>query len=182
MALALSYGLATNQRENMADLSLITEFSGLTITSDQTVGTTNPNATFAVASVTTAQKALLQNVTPYTAEGNTVKVKNGTMIYCIEDKALEVFVEGTWQKVSVDAAVEEISISGIAGTITLTTDQDNPSIILKNAVNTATTTIQGAGTNTAVTYILPATPAQTRGQKLAVSDVIDGVIYLGWLS
>ena len=67
----------------MADLSNITNLSGLTITSDQITGTNNPNATLAVASVTTAQRDLLQNVTPYTVGGNTVRVKNGTMVFNI---------------------------------------------------------------------------------------------------
>ena len=49
----------------MADLSNITQLSGLTITSDQTSGTNNPNSTFAVPNVTTTQRDLLENVTPY---------------------------------------------------------------------------------------------------------------------
>ena len=49
----------------MADLSNITALSGLTITSDQTTGTNNPNATFAFPSVTTTQRDKLENVTPY---------------------------------------------------------------------------------------------------------------------
>lgn len=227
----------------MSDLSNITQFSGITITSDQTNGTNNPNATFAVSNVTTAQRDLLQNVTPYQINGNTVTVKNGTLVYNITSGVLQIFINGLWENlfsvntaatgagltsgtpfvypsgprgnVEVDAnqvngftyfdvtntvlrtyknawqtitsanAIEEVSVSGIAGTITLTTDQDNPSIILKTAVtavNTATTTIQGAGTNTPVKYIFPATPAQTRGQKLAVTAVENGVIYLGWLT
>ena len=44
----------------MADLSNITALSGLTITSDQTTGTNNPNATFAFPNVTTTQRDLLQ--------------------------------------------------------------------------------------------------------------------------
>ncbi len=52
----------------MADLSNITALSGLTITSDQTTGTNNPNATFAVSNVTTAQRDLLQNVTQLNAD------------------------------------------------------------------------------------------------------------------
>jgi len=43
----------------MADLSNITALSGLTITSDQTTGTNNPNATFAVSSVTTSSKRFI---------------------------------------------------------------------------------------------------------------------------
>ena len=67
----------------MADLSNITALSGLTITSDQTTGTNNPNATFAVSNVTTAQRDLLQNVTPYVVNNITYKVKPGTVIFNI---------------------------------------------------------------------------------------------------
>ena len=167
----------------MADLSLITEFSGLTITSDQTTGTTNPNATLAVASVTTAQRDLLQNVTPYTVGGNTnVRVKNGTMIYNITTQTFQVFLKGTWNDVLMDIKNDVVSFSGLAGTITLTAAAGNPSIVLKSTTNTASTTIQAAGTNTAITYILPAIAAPVVGQKLAVSAVLAGVITLGWIN
>ena len=87
----------------MADLSNITNLSGLTITSDQITGTTNPNATFAVASLTQTQINLLQNVTPYTVGGNTnVRVKNGTMIYNITTQSFQVFLKGTWNDVLMD--------------------------------------------------------------------------------
>jgi hypothetical protein len=88
----------------MADLSLITEFSGITITSDQYTGTNNPNGTMAVASVTTAQRDLLQNVTPYTATNATiVKVKNGTMIYNITTSTFQIFNGGSWVNVFLNA-------------------------------------------------------------------------------
>ena len=64
----------------MADLDNITQFSGITITSNQTTGTSNRNATLAIVNVTQAQRDLLQNVTPYVVNAVTVKVKNGTMI------------------------------------------------------------------------------------------------------
>ncbi len=80
----------------MADIDLISEFSGITITSDQTTGTNNPNATFAVPSVTTAQRANLQNVTPYVVGDNTYKVKPGTIIYNITTKSMEAFIDNNW--------------------------------------------------------------------------------------
>jgi hypothetical protein len=88
----------------MADLSLITEFSGITITSDQNTGTNNPNATLAVVSVTQSQRDLLQNVTTYTAtNGATVKVKNGTMIYNITTGNFQIFKGGSWITVFLNA-------------------------------------------------------------------------------
>lgn len=87
----------------MADLSNITALSGLTITSDQSTGTNNPNATFAFPSVTTAQRDLLQNVTPYVVNNITYKVKPGTVIFNITTVFLQVFDfvnnAGIWQNV-----------------------------------------------------------------------------------
>lgn len=87
----------------MSDLSNITEFSGITITSDQTTGTNNPNATFAVSSVTTTQRDKLANVTPYVVNTVTYKVKPGTMIYNITTGFLQIFDfannVGQWQNV-----------------------------------------------------------------------------------
>jgi len=87
----------------MADLSNITALSGLTITSDQTTGTNNPNATFAVSNVTTAQRDLLQNVTPYVVNNVTYKVKPGTVIFNITTGFLQIFDfvnnAGIWQNV-----------------------------------------------------------------------------------
>lgn len=88
----------------MADLSNITALSGLTITSDQTTGTNNPNATFAFPNVTTTQRDLLQNVTPYVIDGTTYKVKPGTTIFNITTGFLQTFNlvnnTGTWQNIS----------------------------------------------------------------------------------
>lgn len=84
----------------MADLSNITALSGLTITSDQTTGTINPNATFAVSSVTTAQRDLLENVTPYVVNGETVKIKEGTIIFNISVDKLQMFRNGIWENVT----------------------------------------------------------------------------------
>jgi hypothetical protein len=165
----------------MADLSNITALSGLTITSDQTTGTNNPNATFAVSSVTTSQRDLLQNVTPYVVNGATVRIKPGTMIYNITTQTFQVFLKGTWNDALLDIN-DSVSFTGVAGTVTLTAAAGNPSIVLKNSVNTAATTIQAAGTNTAITYILPAVAAPTIGYKLAATAVAGGVITLGWVA
>lgn len=81
----------------MADLSNITALSGLTITSDQTLGTNNLNATFAVSNVTTAQRDLLQNVTPYVVNGATVRIKEGTIIFNISVDKLQMFRNGGWE-------------------------------------------------------------------------------------
>jgi hypothetical protein len=166
----------------MADLSNITALSGLTITSDQTTGTNNPNATFAVSSVTTAQRDLLQNVTPYLVNGATVRIKPGTMIYNITTQTFQIFLKGTWNDALLDIN-DSVSFTGLAGTVTLTAVAGNPSIVLQKTGNTASTTIQAAGTNTAITYILPAIAAPTVGNKLAVSSVAaGGVITLGWVA
>lgn len=165
----------------MADLSNITALSGLTITSDQTTGTNNPNATFAVSSVTTAQRDLLQNVTPYSVSGATVRIKPGTMIYNITTQTFQIFLKGTWNDALLDIN-DSVSFSGSAGTVTLTAAAGNPSIVLKNVANTASTTIQAAGTNAAITYILPAVAAPTVGYKLAATTVAGGVITLGWVA
>ena len=165
----------------MADLSLITEFSGITITSDQTTGTSNPNATFAVASVTIAQRDLLQNVTPYTVGANTnVRVKNGTMIYNITSQTFQVFLKGSWNDVLMDVN-DVVSFTGLGGTVSLTASAA-PSIVLKSAANTASTTIRAAGTDVSITYILPAIAAPTVGFKLAATAVAAGVITLGWVA
>ena len=84
----------------MADLDNITQFSGITITSNQTTGTSNRNATLAVVNVTQAQRDLLQNVTPYVVNGITVKVKNGTMIYNITTGLFQLFRNGQWENIS----------------------------------------------------------------------------------
>jgi len=87
----------------MADLSNITALSGLTITSDQTTGTNNPNATFAFPNVTTTQRDKLENVTPYVVNNITYKVKPGTVIFNITTGFLQIFDfvnnAGIWQNV-----------------------------------------------------------------------------------
>jgi len=84
----------------MADLSNITQLSGLTITSDQDTGTDNPNATFAVSNISNAQKSSLQNVTPYTYNNNTYKIKQGTIIFNISEAKLQIFRHGQWENVT----------------------------------------------------------------------------------
>ena len=85
----------------MSDLSNITQFSGITITSDQTTGTNNPNATFAVSSLTQTQINNLQNVTPYqiNGTGNFYKIKPGTMVFNITSNVFQIFINGQWQNV-----------------------------------------------------------------------------------
>jgi hypothetical protein len=87
----------------MADLSNITALSGLTITSDQTTGTNNPNATFAFPSVTTTQRDKLENVSAYLVNNNPWKVKPGTVIFNITTGFLQIFNlvnnSGVWQNI-----------------------------------------------------------------------------------
>ncbi|MDA0778525.1 MAG: hypothetical protein O3C19_05620 [Bacteroidetes bacterium] len=97
----------------MADLSNITQLSGISITSNQYTGTDNQNATFAVASVTTEQRDKLENVTPYTFGGNTnVRVKNGTRVFNITLGTPQIFRNGGWEN--------ELSINTIATGVGLT--------------------------------------------------------------
>ena len=85
----------------MSDLTNITNLSGLTITSDQTTGTNNPNATFAIANLTQTQINALENVTPYTVNGNTVKVKPGTMVFNITTGQYQIFTAlAQWENIS----------------------------------------------------------------------------------
>jgi hypothetical protein len=83
----------------MSDLSNITQFSGITITSDQTTGTNNPNATFTVANLTQEQIKNLQNVTKYQINntGNFYTVKPGTMVFNITSNVFQIFINGQWQ-------------------------------------------------------------------------------------
>jgi hypothetical protein len=84
----------------MSDLSNITQFSGITITSDQTTGTNNPNATFTVANLTQEQIKNLQNVTPYVVNEETVKIKEGTIIFNISVDKLQMFRNGGWESIT----------------------------------------------------------------------------------
>ena len=99
----------------MADLSNITQFSGITITSDQTTGSNNPQATFAVSSLTQTQINNLENVTSYTVGANTVKVKPGTMVFNITSNIFQIFINGVWQNVfSVNTTATGIGLTNRA--------------------------------------------------------------------
>ena len=91
----------------MSDLSNITSLTGLTIESDQTLGTNNPNATFAIPNLTTAQRDLLKNVTPYVAIVGqaAVTVKPGTEIFNITTGFSQIFQKGVWQNISTTSSV-----------------------------------------------------------------------------
>ncbi len=82
------------------DLNNITTFSGITIESSAETGTTNINATFAVSNVTTAQRDLLENVTPYVVNGVTVRIKEGTIIFNISVDKLQMFRNGGWESIT----------------------------------------------------------------------------------
>ena len=86
----------------MSDLSNITSLTGLTIESDQTIGTNNPNATFAIPNLTAAQIAKLENVTPYVPANGVVAVtvKPGTEIFNITTGFSQIFQKGVWQNIS----------------------------------------------------------------------------------
>jgi hypothetical protein len=81
----------------MADLDNITQFSGITITSDQKEGINNPNACFALPCVTTKQRDKLENVTPYVVNEETFRIKPGTMIYNIDRACIQIFINAQWQ-------------------------------------------------------------------------------------
>ena len=81
----------------MADLDNITQFSGITITSDQKEGINNPNACFALPCVTTKQRDKLENVTPYLVNEETFRIKPGTMIYNIDRACIQIFINAQWQ-------------------------------------------------------------------------------------
>jgi hypothetical protein len=91
----------------MSDLSNITSLSGLTIESDQKLGTNNPNATFAIPNLTTAQIAKLENVTPYVPANGAapVTVKPGTEIFNISTGFAQVFQQGVWQNILTTSSV-----------------------------------------------------------------------------
>lgn len=84
----------------MSDLSNITTFSSLTIESDQTNGTNNDYAAFALPCLTNEQRDKLQNVTPYVGNNVTYKIKPGTLIFNISVKKFQMFREGHWENAS----------------------------------------------------------------------------------
>ena len=139
----------------MADLSNITNLSGLTITSDQTTGSNNHGATFAVSSVTNAQRDRLQNVTPYVVNGVTVKIKPGTRIFNITLGVPQVFRNGGWEtEFSVNTAATGAGLtngtpfvypSGPAGNIeNVVANQVNGFTYYDTTSNTLKTRINGA--------------------------------------
>lgn len=141
----------------MADLSNITALSGLTITSDQTTGTNNPNATFAVSNVTTAQRDLLQNVTPYVVNNVTYKVKPGTVIFNITTGFLQIFDfvnnAGIWQNVlSINTTATGVGLtngtpfvypSGTATSVEVPANEVNGFTYYDTTSNTLKTRING---------------------------------------
>ena len=183
----------------MADLSNITALSGLTITSDQTSGTSNPYATFAVSSVTTTQRNLLENVIPYTVDGTTVKIKEGTIIFNITVGTLQMFRNGAWENITtnittatgVGLSSAPFSIpSGTNGTVEVA-DNEVEGFIYYNTTNSdvrgyidaqwmtifsvATTNASGASLTNGSPFVFPS------GQRNAVETVtaneVEGFIY-----
>lgn len=142
----------------MSDLSNITALSGLTITSDQNTGTNNPNATFAVSNVTTAQRDLLQNVTPYVVNNFTYKVKPGTVIFNITTGFLQIFDfvnnVGIWQNVlSINTTATGVGLtngtpfvypSGAANSVEFIANEVNGFTYYDTTSNTLKTRINGA--------------------------------------
>lgn len=142
----------------MADLSNITALSGLTITSDQTTGTNNPNSTFAFPSVTTSQRDLLQNVTPYVVNNVTYKVKPGTVIFNITTGFLQIFDfvnnAGVWQNIlSVNTGATGAALtngtpfvypSGPKGNVEVGANEVNGFTYYDTTDNTLRTRINGA--------------------------------------
>lgn len=182
----------------MADLSNITALSGLTITSDQTSGTSNPYATFAVSSVTTTQRDLLENVTPYTANGTTVSVKEGTIIFNITVGTLQMFRNGAWENITtnittatgVGLSSSPFSIpSGEKDEVEVAANQTNGFIYYDTTDNdvrgyidgqwmtmfTSYTNAAGSNLTTGAPFVLPS------GQKNAIENLndneVEGFIY-----
>jgi hypothetical protein len=177
----------------MADLSNITALSGLTITSDQTSGTSNPYATFAVSSVTTTQRDLLENVTPYTANGTTVKIKEGTIIFNITVGNLQMFRDGAWENITTNITTAtgvglssapfsipsgtkadvEVAANQVEGFIYYdTTDNDVRGYIDANWMTLFTSNTNNAGSSltTGAPFVLPS------GQKNAIENLTDNQV------
>jgi len=176
----------------MADLSNITALSGLTITSDQTTGTNNPNATFAVSSVTTSQRDLLQNVTPYVVNGATVRIKEGTIIFNISVDKLQMFRNGVWESVTTNISTaagaglssSPFSIpSGTKGNVEVAANQENGFIYYdtttkqaRGRINdqwmtlfTVATTATGAGLTNGAPFVFPS--GQASSVEVAANQV-----------
>lgn len=181
----------------MADLSNITALSGLTITSDQTTGTNNPNATFAVSNVTTAQRDLLQNVTPYVVNGATVKIKEGTIIFNISVDKLQMFRNGGWESVTTNISTatgvglssSPFSIpSGTRAAVEIAANQVNGFIYndttnnqVRGYINTqwmtlftVATTATGVGLTNGAPFVYPSGP---RGNVEVAANQVNGFTY-----
>jgi hypothetical protein len=181
----------------MADLSNITALSGLTITSDQTTGTNNPNATFAVSNVTTAQRDLLQNVTPYIVNGATVRIKEGTIIFNISVDKLQMFRNGIWESVTTNISTatgvglssSPFSIpSGTRVAVEVAANQVNGFIYndttnnqVRGYINTqwmtlftVATTATGVGLTNGAPFVYPSGP---RGNVEVAANQVNGFTY-----
>jgi len=181
----------------MADLSNITALSGLTITSDQTTGTNNPNATFAVSSVTTTQRDKLENVTPYVVNGVTVKIKEGTIIFNISVDKLQMFRNGIWESVTTNISTatgvglssSPFSIpSGTRAAVEVAANQVNGFIYndttnnqVRGYINTqwmtlftVATTATGVGLTNGAPFVYPSGP---RGNVEVAANLVNGFTY-----
>ena len=181
----------------MADLSNITALSGLTITSDQTTGTNNPNATFAVSSVTTTQRDKLENVTPYVVNGATVKIKEGTIIFNISVDKLQMFRNGIWESVTTNISTatgvglssSPFSIpSGTRLAVEVAANQVNGFIYndttnnqVRGCINaqwmtlfTVATTATGVGLTNGAPFVYPSGP---RGNVEVAANQVNGFTY-----
>lgn len=181
----------------MADLSNITALSGLTITSDQTLGTNNQSATFAVSNVTTAQRDLLQNVTPYIVNGVTVKIKEGTIIFNISVDKLQMFRNGGWESfttnISTATGVGLLSApfsipSGTRAAVEVAANQVNGFIYndttnnqVRGYINTGwmtiftvATTATGVGLTNGAPFVYPSGP---RGNVEVAANQVNGFTY-----
>ncbi len=181
----------------MADLSNITALSGLTITSDQTLGTNNQSATFAVSNVTTAQRDLLQNVTPYIVNGTTVRIKEGTIIFNISVDKLQMFRNGIWESVTTNISTatgvglssSPFSIpSGTRVAVEVAANQVNGFIYndttnnqVRGYINTqwmtlftVATTATGVGLTNGAPFVYPSGP---RGNVEVAANQVNGFTY-----
>lgn len=181
----------------MADLSNITALSGLTITSDQTTGTNNPNATFAVSSVTTTQRDKLENVTPYVVNGVPVKIKEGTIIFNISVDKLQMFRNGIWESVTTNISTatgvglssSPFSIpSGTRVAVEVAANQVNGFIYndttnnqVRGYINaqwmtlfTVATTATGVGLTNGAPFVFPSGP---RGNVEVAANQVNGFTY-----
>lgn len=181
----------------MADLSNITALSGLTITSDQTLGTNNQSATFAVSNVTTAQRDLLQNVTPYIVNGVTVRIKEGTIIFNISVDKLQMFRNGGWESVTTNiSAATGVGLlsapfsipSGTRAAVEVAANQVNGFIYndttnnqVRGYINTqwmtlftVATTATGVGLTNGAPFVYPSGP---RGNVEVAANQVNGFTY-----